>query len=521
MPLQATSGAASYDAFGGGVPDMPNYIESVFSTYLYTGNSSTQTITNGIDLSGKGGLVWLKDRAGGGNHILQDTVRGANNYLNSDETTASQTLAGTNFAFASSGFSMNNSYLGFNANGNPYASWTFRKQPKFFDVVTYTGTNSSQNVAHNLGAVPGVIIYKRSSGIANWCVLARKNDGTYESFYLNTTGATQYTAPDATVAGLTSTTFDPSAVFGGETNGITGGNQYIAYLFAHNAGGFGLTGTDNVISCGSFVHSIGGFVDLGFEPQWVLTKRVSGVDDWRLFDNMRGMTMGDDSLLNPNTAGAENNSAGNDYLNPQPTGFTTIGFDSGTHIYIAIRRGPMKVPTSGTSVYTPIAYTGDGSTRTQSVGFPTDLSISKNRAVADTSITTYEALATSAAGTSYEIKLDNIVVQLYQIPNTARLLYYRYYRKPFPLANDYDLPDMPDAFHHILIDGCLSQMWREKGDVTNQADAENRFIRGLEDMKRKLGSFAPDRINTRKSCDAYKQRTSGLEPATYDRRYSS
>jgi hypothetical protein len=30
------------------------YVEDVFSTYLYTGNSSTQTITNGIDLAGEG-----------------------------------------------------------------------------------------------------------------------------------------------------------------------------------------------------------------------------------------------------------------------------------------------------------------------------------------------------------------------------------------------------------------------------------------------------------------------------------
>ena len=42
-----------------------NYIEDVFSTYLYTGNASTQTITNGIDLAGKGGLVWTKERSGG------------------------------------------------------------------------------------------------------------------------------------------------------------------------------------------------------------------------------------------------------------------------------------------------------------------------------------------------------------------------------------------------------------------------------------------------------------------------
>ncbi len=31
------------------------YVEDVFSTYLYTGNGSTQAITNGIDLAGKGG----------------------------------------------------------------------------------------------------------------------------------------------------------------------------------------------------------------------------------------------------------------------------------------------------------------------------------------------------------------------------------------------------------------------------------------------------------------------------------
>ena len=39
---------------------LPNYIEDVFSTYLYTGTGATQTITNGIDLSTKGGLVWAK-----------------------------------------------------------------------------------------------------------------------------------------------------------------------------------------------------------------------------------------------------------------------------------------------------------------------------------------------------------------------------------------------------------------------------------------------------------------------------
>ena len=50
----AAAGNAGGDVLG---------VEDVFSTWLYTGNGSTQTITNGIDLSGEGGMVWLKSRS--------------------------------------------------------------------------------------------------------------------------------------------------------------------------------------------------------------------------------------------------------------------------------------------------------------------------------------------------------------------------------------------------------------------------------------------------------------------------
>jgi hypothetical protein len=50
------------------------YIEDVFSTYLYTGNGSTQTITNDIDLDGEGGLVWLKERNNARSHSLMQTL---------------------------------------------------------------------------------------------------------------------------------------------------------------------------------------------------------------------------------------------------------------------------------------------------------------------------------------------------------------------------------------------------------------------------------------------------------------
>ena len=42
------------------------YVEDVFSTYVYAGNSTAgRAIVNGIDLSGEGGLVWIKDRTQG------------------------------------------------------------------------------------------------------------------------------------------------------------------------------------------------------------------------------------------------------------------------------------------------------------------------------------------------------------------------------------------------------------------------------------------------------------------------
>jgi hypothetical protein len=59
---------------GGGAA--PVYIEDVFSTYLYTGNGSDQIITNGIDLSTKGGMVWFKARSSAVNNTVVDTVRG-------------------------------------------------------------------------------------------------------------------------------------------------------------------------------------------------------------------------------------------------------------------------------------------------------------------------------------------------------------------------------------------------------------------------------------------------------------
>ena len=45
----------AFVAAGAGGSD-PLYVDDVFSTFLHNGTGSAQTITNGIDLSGEGGL---------------------------------------------------------------------------------------------------------------------------------------------------------------------------------------------------------------------------------------------------------------------------------------------------------------------------------------------------------------------------------------------------------------------------------------------------------------------------------
>jgi hypothetical protein len=355
MPLQATSGAASYDAFGGGVPVVPNYIEEVFSTYLYTGNNSTQTITNGIDLSTKGGLVWVKNRTGAYHHTLWDTVRGVQKYLYTSATNTESTDAGSLTAFNSNGFSLGNSDQNWNNSASSYVSWTFREQPKFFDIVTWTGTGSNTTIAHNLGSVPGCIMVKRTDTTSNWAVYHRSLANT-QYLILNLTNAA------ATGATWWNSTTPTSAVFslGTDASVNASGGTYVAYVFAHDAGGFGLTGTDNVISCGSFVSdgSGGCSVTLGYEPQIVIYKNITNTEVWRMADVMRGWNQTQLRILNPNSTAVEGNVDNNpSYLAPTSTGFNTPtpGYftPSNTFVYIAIRR-PMKVPTDATKVFNPV-----------------------------------------------------------------------------------------------------------------------------------------------------------------------
>ena len=394
MPLQQTSGNDTSDAYGGGKAVVPNYIEDVFSTYLYDGNNTARSITNGIDLSTKGGLVWFKSRNTGGNNYQVDTARGNTKYLTSNATVAQMTFTDALTAFTTTGFNLGVDAAAGDINGTGLnmASWTFRKQPKFFDIVTWTGdADPARTISHNLGSVPGCIMVKETGNVRDWVV------------YHTSTGNTKYLTLNSTSPAGTQSfwnnTSPTSTVFSvnGDWNAVNGsGRTYVAYLFASNAGGFGAAGTDNVITCGSFTSDGSGNanVTLGYEPQWVLIKGNATGEAWYVTDTMRGMPVTpatNSPFLRPNSSAAEGSWGSVNGINA--TGWNTTGLAaSTTYIYIAIRRGPMKTPTDATKVFAPVTYTGNGTSQSITAGFPIDLAWFKIRNAATNSFEWFDRL---------------------------------------------------------------------------------------------------------------------------------
>jgi hypothetical protein len=367
-------------AAGGGALD----VDDVFSTYLFTGNGTSQTITNGLDLAGEGGLIWTKRRDGSAAHQLYDTARGIDNVLNIVNNAGQYDYSGDITSVNSDGFSVGYYSGGLNYSNRDYATWSFRKAPKFFDVVTYTGNGvSGRTISHNLGTTVGMISIKRTDNQGGWWTLHRGSagvlrlDSTAEAYNASSTAA--YYGNGTTVITPTSTEFTVHSA--SEVNANNG--TYVAYLWAHNDGDgeFGPDGDADIIKCGSYTgagHS-GVTLNLGFEPQFIMIKRTNSTALWTIIDNMRGMpSEGNSNVLYPNTSQAEAAPQSNAKVYPTPTGLyieddaAEINISGSTYVYMAIRRGPLAVPESATDVFAIDTGAGSGVPMFGS-GFPVDV----------------------------------------------------------------------------------------------------------------------------------------------------
>jgi len=341
-----------------------------FECLTYTGTttgSGTQTIS---DLEFAPDFVWIKSRAIGYSHLLVDTVRGASKGLLSEDTDVEETSNqyGMLTSFGSNGFTMTRGSSDGGKcceNTQTYVAWCWKaggaavsnsdgsitssvsaNQEGGFSIVTYAGNGTTgATVGHGLGKVPAWVIIKCRSHTDDWMVYHQGVDySAPEDYYLklNSNGASvnsvimmNDTAPTTSVFSLQ----DDSA-------SNSSGRTYVAYCWSE------IPGFSKFGSYTGNGSSDGRFVDLGFRPAWVMIKRTTGTQHWRIFDNKRNTFNDVDLNLTADHPQAEFESSAYNALDFLSNGFKLVGTnaDEGTnqsgqsYIYMAFAEQPGLTP---------------------------------------------------------------------------------------------------------------------------------------------------------------------------------
>ena len=310
-----------------------------FDSKLYTGNAGTQNIT-GLDFQPD--WVSIKDRGATNSFMTFDSVRGATKLLNWNTNALESTQTPTLTSFNSDGFSIGNN-TALNTNGNNLVAWNWKKTADSgFDIITATGTGSAKTIAHNLSAVPSIIISKEKSGSVNDWVMYHVSLGNNKKMILNETNAVgtdscwNNTTPTASV-------FSVSGASVVNRNSST----YVYYLFAPKQGysKFGsYTGNGN---------ANGPFTYLGFKPAMVIIKRTDVAKNWYINDNLRDGYNNDNPYLSPNLNAAETGGTEIDILSngfkirASGTGHNASG---GNYIYMGFAANPFVTSTDNGSI---------------------------------------------------------------------------------------------------------------------------------------------------------------------------
>lgn len=216
--------------------------------------------------------------------------------------------------------------------GNPYATFMWKRWRHAFDIVTYSGTGSAQQIPHNLGSAPAMMLVKSTTHTSNPSIYHKSMDLTAPEDYVLFLD-TDYGPYDRDVSW--NDTAPTATHFSVGPSGETGysGREYVAYLFGEVSG---ITKMGRYSGNNSSVN-----VDCGFSnaAKFVLIKELDNNSSYWTFGGGTGIVSG-------NTTGFRLDSTGSadvyDYIDPYSTGFTVNNYDnklsvSGkTYIYYAI-----------------------------------------------------------------------------------------------------------------------------------------------------------------------------------------
>lgn len=352
----------AYHIYNGSVEATNAILTNGFSTTLYTGNGTAQSINTGVDMATQwgddvsetyGGLAWVKCRNVANVHQLLDTVRGVTKRVSTNTTDAEYIDSANGASFNSNGFTIG-ANPGINTNLNTHVSWNFQTTHRIsgvtnhgkpytchynpytgFTIVKYEGSGlAGHEIPHHLGRKLNIAHLKNLTSAQSWI-------SSYNAFTtggggeanLNETGIMTYT-PTRLKYNENFITQSTSDLY---NNAVS--NNYIVYGWANSyfdesnklIGNYEIGVYQGTGATGNKVKTRG-------KPAWLMWKRLDSTGNWSIVDVVRsGTTVQDDALIpnqsvieqvndsgrsvtfmsdgfTVNTTNAEQNASGGQYL---------------------------------------------------------------------------------------------------------------------------------------------------------------------------------------------------------------
>ncbi len=240
-------------------------------------------------------------------------------------------LTGSNVVFTdNTNAASNNSILKWDSNEgfwknlqSTYQGWMWKRHAGF-DCLFYKGDAvTGRVIRHNLSKPPEMIWIKKLDQVEAWAVGHKDLDGGNEPW-------THYLQLESSAAEQDYPLFNDQAPtsyqFAIHQNDMVNGNshKYIAMLFAS------VSGISSVGSYSGNNSSSGPTVTTGFSPRFILIKRSTGVDNWFVFDTLRGISnSGNDARLKLDESGGQTTNG--EWLSISSTGFTLKTSDGGVN----------------------------------------------------------------------------------------------------------------------------------------------------------------------------------------------
>jgi hypothetical protein len=339
-----------------------------FQTALYTGNDSSNAITNDGNSDLQPDWLWTKNRSSSADHKIFDSTRGVTKFLESNSTDSEGTQANLLSSFNSDGFTLGAGGET-NSSSTNYVAWQWKANggttttndasstgvgntdsvyqantTAGFSIVTWTGPSGSdaRTMAHGLGGTPELIIYKNRDESVAWYVGTSAITFNFNTDYLQLNSD----IAKATDAGGTVFVSAPTSTVIGSSSSAASGKEnikYVAYCFRS------IQGYSKIGSYTGNGNANGPFVYLGFKPAWVMVKRTNTTGAWEIYDSARN---GNDSnpindRLRANDNAAENTDDTSDYVSDFLSNGWKIRTNSGnwntsghTYIYMAFAESP-------------------------------------------------------------------------------------------------------------------------------------------------------------------------------------